>query len=384
MQGTLLTDIGEFGLIERLVQAWEASGKKKEMTHTDFFGSIDADQTGVGAAGLRLGVGDDAAVIDVPAGRALLTTADMLVEGIHFLWSGTRARSLGRKAIAANISDIAAMGGVPGWALLSIGIPPGAMVEDVEELYAGMGEMASRYGVALAGGDTVRSEQWVISVTLLGIAVREPFTRRGGRDGDLILVTGRVGDAAAGLYLLLNKDIDYTGLSGEAEYLLSRHLDPTPRVREAMVLAEHGGVTAMIDVSDGVASEVHHICRNSGCGAQLDLASLPVSPQAQKLASVTGQTAINWALYGGEDYELLFTAPPDVAPDLIKHLREAAGAPATVIGRLTGVSPGVSARELTPGGVRYVPVPAGGYNHFNPTGKPGVDNNNCRGQAGGE
>lgn len=367
MSRTQLGEVGEFGLIDRLIPAWDAGWRRGRQ-------ELAASGEGEGPDGgeliktcLRLGVGDDAAAIDIPAGKTLLTTTDMLVEGVHFLWLPPRTRLLGRKALAANISDIAAMGGLPGWAFLSIGIPPGAAVEDVEELYAGMGEMAGRFGVVLAGGDTVRSDKWVVSVTLLGLASRAPITRSGGRDGDLILITGTAGDSAAGLHLLLNSGSCRGALSGEEEdYLLSLHLDPLPRVEEARALAEHGGVTAMIDVSDGVASEVHHICRNSGCGARLDLDCLTISALARKLASAVGLPAYQWALYGGEDYELLFTAPPDAAPSLIEQVRLRTGTSVTVIGRLTGAEEGVAAVFPGEPGGKPSPLPARGYNHFAP------------------
>ncbi|MFZ5631342.1 MAG: thiamine-phosphate kinase [Bacillota bacterium] len=366
MKTTPLGDVGEFGLIDRLVRAWEgARGRGGPLLTASGPDGGRPDWGNLVKSCLRLGIGDDAAAIDLPAGKTLLTTADMLVEGVHFLWDFSRARVLGRKALAANISDIAAMGGVPGWVFLSIGAPPRAAVEEAEELYAGMGEMAARFGVVLAGGDTVRSEKWVISVALLGITSRSPISRGGGRAGDLIMVTGTVGDSAAGLQALLNPGAGRAaGLHEETEYLLSRHLDPVPRVEEARALAGHGGVTAMIDVSDGVASEVHHICRNSGCGAWLDLASLPVSRQAKKLAPVIGQEATHWALYGGEDYELLFTASPDTAPSLIKHIQEVTGTPVTVIGVLTGAEGGVLAVEPDELGGRTIPLPQKGYNHF--------------------
>lgn len=366
MKRTPLKEVGEFGLIDRLAKAWETGREREEsLNEPPGPGCIRPPWAGMGKSCLRLGVGDDAAVIDVPAGKSLLTTTDMLVEGVHFLWSQSRARVLGRKALAANISDIAAMGGTPGWAFLSIGLPPRAAVEEAEELYAGMGEMAARFGVVLAGGDTVRSDKWVINITLLGISPGVPITRNGGRPGDLILVTGSVGDSAAGLYLLMNAGAGRDArLQEEYNYLLDRHLNPVPRVWEALSLARHGGVTAMIDVSDGVASEVHHICRNSACGAMLDLSCLPLSRQAKKLASVAGQKAVNWALYGGEDYELLFTAPPDTVPSIIKCIRESTGTEVTVIGRLTGAHEGIVAAGSDNPDKKPAPLQAKGYNHF--------------------
>ncbi|MDD4588337.1 MAG: thiamine-phosphate kinase [Heliobacteriaceae bacterium] len=352
--GTPLKAVGEFGLIERLVKAWQEAGHPS--------GEPAGEPVGwQPAAALNCGVGDDAAVLGLPAGKPLLVTTDMLVEGVHFYWSASRVRLLGRKALAVNISDIAAMGGRPGWAFLSIGVPVGATVETVAELYAGMGEMAARYGVVLAGGDTVRSDRWVINVTLLGLARQKPLTRGGGRAGDLILVTGSVGDAAAGLYLLAQNEGERPA---DREYLLARHLDPSPRVAEAQALVACGGVTAMIDISDGVGSEINHICRASGCGALVDLAALPVSSPARRLAGRVNQPVIEWALAGGEDYELLFSAPPEQVPGLIARVKQVTGTPVTVIGRLTPPEEGV--RGVHPGirGGEPVTLPARGYNHF--------------------
>ncbi len=365
---TLLTEVGEFGLIDRLAAAWERGRRKKPLPERAPGDGVRA-APGAGKPVLRLGIGDDAAAVEIPAGKTLIATTDMLVEGVHFLWSESRVRVLGRKALAANISDIAAMGGVPGWALTSVGIPPRAAVEEVEDLYAGMGEMAALYGVDLAGGDTVSSDNWIISITLLGMVQGEPITRAGGRPGDLIMVTGWVGDSAAGLHLIQNPGAGRdTLLPEDHSYLLSRHLDPQPRVEEALALAGHGGVTAMIDVSDGVASEIHHICRRSGCGARIDPGSLPISPQVLKLSSAVERPAAHWALYGGEDYELLFTAPPDAAPSLVRTVMERTGTRVSVIGRLTGAREGIAA-EVPGGGGRTEPLPAKGYNHFGQAGR---------------
>ncbi len=357
---TPLGEVGEFGLIRRLAGAWETGRRAAAQRHRHCcFDEFDGDSA---ASRLRLGIGDDAAAIDVPNGTVLLSTTDMLVEDIHFMWSGHRARALGRKSMAASVSDIAAMGGLPGWAFLSVGVPQRSAVEDVEELYAGMGESATRFGFVLAGGDTVRSEKWIISVTMLGTALCDPIARSGGRPGDLIMVTGTVGDSAAGLHLLLKNADERNTISGDdGDYLLDRHLDPTPRLREALALARHGGVSAMIDISDGVASEVHHICRSSLCGARLEISRLPVSRQAAGLAGAAGMDVINWALYGGEDYELLFTTRPETAPPLIKLVLERTGTPVSIIGELTEEKEGITARG--PDG-RLSPLPSLGYNHF--------------------
>ncbi|MBC9784601.1 thiamine-phosphate kinase [Heliobacterium chlorum] len=350
-KGTSLSEVGEFGLIARLAAAWQRGAQKPSEQNLP---------------GLRLGIGDDAAVIRMQAGGDLLVTTDMLVEDVHFLWLPHRLRQLGRKALAVNISDIAAMGGKPGWAFLSIGVPAKATVEEVEKIYSGMGEMAACHGVTLAGGDTVRADKWVINVTLLGVAGQEPFTRSGGRPGDAIVVTGTVGDSAAGLHLLFSGEGEKSedDLPEDWRMLISRHLDPTPRVKEALVVAELGGVTAMMDVSDGVSSEVNHICKASGCGARIDLASLPISLAAQRLTESCGRSVFPWALSGGEDYELIFTVSPEKVSSLMASARKKTGTDFTVIGHLTEPGDGITAVHPDINDGAPFPLTAKGYNHF--------------------
>ncbi|MCW2276680.1 thiamine-phosphate kinase [Heliophilum fasciatum] len=377
---TPLSAVGEFGLIARLQEAWEKGGR--ESTEGAIQGeTLEANSHDDGAFqwfpssplwGLRLGIGDDAAVLDFPAGKRCLVTTDMLVEDVHFIWHPERIHLLGRKALAVNISDIAAMGGRPGWAFLSIGVPPHAAVEEVEELYAGMGAVAADYGVLLSGGDTICADKWILNITLIGVAKGEPITRGGGRPGDFILVTGTVGDSAIGLQELLRPHHEFPELAetsgvffrDDASFLLARHFDPTPRVPEALLLAAHGGVTAMMDVSDGISSEVHHLCRASRCGAQIDLTALPISPAAQRWSQAKGESVLPFALTGGEDYELIFTASPAAVPGLMASIQAQTGTTVTVIGQLTEPEAGITAvhPDIDGGAPNY--LPAKGFNHF--------------------
>lgn len=276
-----LRDLGEFGFIDRL--------------------SRTVNQQ----AGVRLGIGDDAAVTEPHAGSVTLTSTDMLVEGVHFDLSYSDPYSLGRKSLAVNLSDIAAMGGRPRFVLLALAIPPTLSVEFLDIFTAGFLALADEHGVALIGGDTCSSKSGlVISVTVLGEQEPALFVSRGGaRPGDHVCVTGTLGDAAVGLELLR---------SGEREgWCVRRHLEPTPRLREGERLAVAGLPTAMIDVSDGLLADLGHILEQSGNGAVIELSRLPLSDNYRETVARLALDPFAPALAGGEDYELLFTLPPD-------------------------------------------------------------------------
>ncbi|KAB2953358.1 thiamine-phosphate kinase [Heliorestis acidaminivorans] len=356
---TPIDAVGEFGLIDQLVEAW-AEGASTRADQYERLCQLLGSKV-IGPFPPRLAVGDDGAILDIPPQRPLLTTTDMLVEGVHFLWSSERISSLGRKALAVNISDIAAMGGVPSWAFLSIAVPRKASVEDVRALYYAMGEIAGCYGITLAGGDTVQSDKWVINVTLLGLAIKEPVRRSGGEEGDLIAVTGSLGDSAAGLHLLLSS----SQLKGAGEsYLLQRHLEPTPRVMEASILVQQDAVKAMLDISDGLSSEIHHLCRQSQCGALIDLSALPISEEAQSLAHSIDQSALDWALSGGEDFELLFTIAREKAESLQELIHNETGTAISFIGELRNSSEGIRIYNSSNKEKKSYPLEARGYNHF--------------------
>lgn len=232
-----------------------------------------------------VGPGDDCAVL-APSGRSLLVTTDLLTDGTDFVLSEVGPRAAGRKAMAVNLSDIAAMAGLPTAAVVAVALPRGGGRSVGEELYDGIREVADEFGVAVVGGDT---NSWagglVVAVTVFGEATaRGPVLRSGARPGDWVFVTGPVGGSIRG-----------------------RHLTPTPRVREALRLHNEVDLHAMIDVSDGLAADLNHILEESHCGAVLDAAAIPIHPDAGQLARTTGRPPLAHALGDGEDFELLFT-----------------------------------------------------------------------------
>ncbi len=238
---------------------------------------------------LRLGIGDDTASLAFPDPANCLVTVDMLMEGVHFTIPPATPRQIGRKALGVNLSDIAAMAGRPLAAVISLALPRGRPSGFVEELYAGIADMAERFHVAIAGGDT---NSWqgplVISITVLGEATgRGAVTRSGAQPGDHLFVTGDLGGSLAG-----------------------KHLDFTPRINEALALHERVDLHAMIDLSDGLASDLAHIVAESRVGAILDEAAIPVSEAARAAAENDGRSAWEHALADGEDFELLFAVAP--------------------------------------------------------------------------
>lgn len=324
-----LRELGEFGLIERIA------------------GRVPRKP------GVKIGIGDDAAAIEPTAGFLSLFTTDMLVEGVHFNLSLCDPATLGRKSLSVNLSDIAAMGGIPRHFLLSLAIPVDVPVEFLDAFIEGALERGEQFGVTLIGGDTSSSPAGlIISVTVIGEQSPDLIVRRGvARPGDLIYVTGTLGDAALGLALLKAGERDGTAIA--------RQLDPFPRVREGMKLAEGGIPSAMIDISDGLLADLGHILDHSGTGARLYLEKLPISGEYREKQLLFKDEFFLFPLSGGEDYELLFTAPPGKVPALQSIFAET-GTATTVIGEITPY-PGLSV--LTPSGIEYSPQHKG-YNHF--------------------
>jgi thiamine-monophosphate kinase len=285
-----------------------------------------------------LGIGDDAAAWPAAPGKLVVATTDMLVEGIHFRLDWTSPSDLGWKALAVNLSDLAAMGAVPGRALVSVALIP-EQAALVEEMYEGMSELARLTGTRIVGGDTVRSPgPLVVNVALIGEADPDGLLRRDRAvPGDLLLVTGSVGVSAAGLALLLEGDVARLNRP-EAEPLLAAHHRPVPRLAAGLTLAALGGRCA-IDVSDGVASEAHHLASASGVAIELDPEKLPLHTAA--VALLGEAPARRLALSGGEDYQLLFTAPEARLAEITAAM--AALGPedcVTIVGRVTGLAPG--------------------------------------------
>jgi thiamine-monophosphate kinase len=292
-----------------------------------------------------LGVGDDAALLHVPAGTVLVATTDTLVEGVHFL-PDAPADSVGHQALAVNLSDLAAMGAEPAWALLSLSLP--AVDEGwLAAFAAGFHTLASRSGVALVGGDTVRGPL-VITVTALGhIEHARALTRSGARPGDHLYVSGHPGEAAAGLELLRR---NATGLPDDR--CVRRYRYAEPRIELGRALCTQA--TAAMDVSDGLLGDLAKLCTASGVGARVDLEHLPLS--ATLLARCTHEAAEQHALNGGDDYELLFTLPPDRDP--VSFL-PATSVRVTRIGTIVAEPGVVCLRDGTP-----VDCAARGHDHF--------------------
>ena len=314
---------------------------------------------------LLLGIGDDAAVIRQIDGRDTVITADLLVEDIDFRRSTTRAPLLGHKALAVSLSDIAAMGARPRWAMLSLGVPVDVWQSDfVDQFYEGFFRLADHYGVTLIGGDVSRTpERIVVDSIVLGEALSGYAVRRSGaRPGDHIFVTGQLGGAAAGLRLLergarQGEKAKQRRPSRVVRALMLRQLRPVPRVEWGEMLGRERLATAMIDLSDGLSSDLAHLCEESGTGARIEVARIPVDPS---VASICGRRALDplmLALHGGEDFELLFTVRPRDLRWLPQHL---GGVPVTYIGDITRKS----GRIILVEGARQWTLEPKGFEHF--------------------
>lgn len=283
--------------------------------------------------GVALGIGDDCAALAVAGEDFLLWTVDTLIEGVHFDLAYFSLPQLGRKALAVNLSDIAAMGGEPLYALLSLGWPRHRDVTGALALGEGLAQAAQEYGVAVIGGDTVASPGSVmVTLSLLGRVPRdEMLTRQGARVGDRLYVTGPLGEAAAGLEILQR------GLAPDSELhstLCDAHLAPRPQLQAGRVLASQKLATALIDLSDGVATDLGHVCRASRVGARVPAATAPVSARVKAAAADLGVDPLDLALKGGEDYQLLFTSPAEKAPALFQAFAQAGLPPPLPLGEI--------------------------------------------------
>ncbi|WP_413624106.1 thiamine-phosphate kinase [Luteibacter sp. Lutesp34] len=293
------------------------------------------------------GIGDDAAVVAVPAGRELAIAVDTLVEGVHFP-VGTAPVDIGWKALAVNLSDLAAMGATPAWALLALTTPDGDKTF-FDGLARGFAELATPYRLALIGGDTTRGPL-TVTVAVHGFcAPGEALLRSGARVGDVVMVTGTLGDAAAGLRCLAEPDPSLYGA------LVERLNRPTPRVSAGQAL--RGMATACIDVSDGLVADLGHMCAASGVGADIEAAMLPRS--SALLTHFSDADTLDFALGGGDDYELCFTVPADRAGEVGATLSRL-GCGATRIGRIVE---GAGVRVLDEHGNVHEPARSG-WNHF--------------------
>ena len=328
-----LSSLGEFGLIESI----------RKMTSRK-------------SSSVLIGVGDDAAALKFSSSSILLATTDMLLEGIHFDLTYTDFYSLGWKSAAANLSDIAAMGGIPRFCLTSLGIPSTVSVEHIKDFYRGFNAVLKAHATVLVGGDTCSSrEGFVVNVVVLGGSEKTRIvTRSGAKPGDRVFVTGTLGDAAAGLELLRTR----AGIRKQRPWekiLTQKHLRPRPRVEWGILIARSRCVHAMIDISDGLSSDLSHICEKSGVGAKIFSKNIPCSRSLHAAEDELSKTPVQYALSGGEDYELLFTASPRSANKLKKL-----GMPLTEIGEITRTRKLVLVDEQ---GITNPLVPTG-YDHF--------------------
>jgi thiamine-monophosphate kinase len=315
---------GEFNLIERLAKL------------------VPGDRTEV----LR-GIGDDAAVLRIAPEPApyLLVTTDMLVENHHFRRAWATAEQIGIKAAECNMSDIAAMGGTPMWMFSSISLPEDIDVAWVEGMYRGLSQSCRARNVVLIGGDITRGQAVTINITLLGSVSPELLClRSSAHPGDIIMVTGTLGASAAG-YAMLNAG------HRPSAYLRKKHLTPASRLDISGRLASVAH--AMIDISDGLGAEVRHICEQSRVGANIDAAAIPIHEEVKAAARRLGTDPLQWALSGGEDFELLFTIAPE-------NLDQIGSASCFRIGEITGFPGKILLTDPQAGST---PLP-GGYDHF--------------------
>jgi thiamine-monophosphate kinase len=349
------------GVLDKLAGEWRAvekrGGRRRRRAPMEFdlIESIRR-RTDTARGDVVLGIGDDAALLRPPPGHELVAAHDVLVEGVHFP-VGTAGADLGWKALAVNLSDLAAMGATAAWALLGLTLPQGDRAF-VDALADGFARLAAEHRVALVGGDTTRGPLSV-AVTALGLVpAGQALRRSGARAGEMVYVTGSLGDAAGGLRCLDRNDALSAALmgapSGTRERLLSRLNRPQPRLAAGAVL--RGQASACIDVSDGLLADLGHIAAASGLAARIDAEAVPCSPP---LLELFGDEALRLALAGGDDYELCFTVAPERAAQVAADLARS-GSGATRIGRMVAGA-GVTVHD---GEGRQLATPRHGWDHF--------------------
>ncbi|MEI6285558.1 MAG: thiamine-phosphate kinase [Bacillota bacterium] len=332
------------------------NGKQQLVSEVGEFGLIDIINTDtiIDKMHVLKGIGDDCAVVRTadPNSYQLFTT-DMLVESIHFS-KLMQDEDVGYKAIICSVSDIAAMGGMPRDCLISLGTPGNIEVARIERLYAGMRQACKAYNVNIIGGDTVCSPQGIIiNVALTGtIDSRYVVYRSGASIGDLVVVSGKLGLSAIGL-VLLQQQIAQTA---ENQHFFEKHCRPTARVELGQLLAKHGA-TAMNDISDGLASELNEIANSSAVGILIDERLIPVARLPLAIEALLEKSSTHYALYGGEDYELVFT----IAPSSYARFSAATKAAVAVIGQVTAEFSGVQLRTIDGS---LITLESRGYNHF--------------------
>ena len=336
----ILSDVGEFGLIDRLQQLLM--------------------QEGVTTDAVSAGIGDDCAAFYPRTGYELLVTCDCMVERSHYLPEWISAFDLGRRAMVMNISDIGAMGGVPLYAAVSLGLRPDTPVAYVETVYRGFLHELNPFGASIIGGNLTKTHAAMfIDITLIGEVEPGISPRRtDAQPGDDILVTGHPGQSAAGLYLLLERE-GFSDLS--VHPLVQVYNTPAHRAREGRAVALTGCAHAMIDTSDGILGDLGHICQESQVGAELDQKQFPISEALRVAANELGRDPVDLFLHDSDDYELIITCLPENVPQIRDAIRKISDIPVTQIGRLTGQSEGVWL--IQPNGTRR-PIMPSGWDHF--------------------
>jgi thiamine-monophosphate kinase len=336
-----VSEIGEFQLIRTL-----ARGFSPPRSHT------------------LIGMGDDAALLAHPSSAHLVISTDLLVENIHFSKHTSSFYDLGYKAAVANLSDVAAMGATPTYILVAVALPSHVKYGDWKDLYRGLSVPCKAHGVQLVGGDTSASDSSLfLAITILGqVEPGRALTRSGAHEGDVIYVSGSLGNSAAGLACLTQQASleNISPLRQPMKFLIRRHLQPTPRIALGRLLSSRRLASAALDLSDGLSGDITHLCQQSQVGALIQTASLPLSPQLIAYASQVNIDPLAWALHGGEEYELLFTVPQKKQHRLelaVKQLR----IPATAIGVITSRRSGIQVTRPDGRTLKLVPK---SYVHF--------------------
>src|SRR6185503_2764928 len=330
----------------------------------DFINSL-RQRVGSSSQSIVTGIGDDAAVFRNSSGKETVISTDLLVEDIDFRRTTTPPYLLGHKALAVSLSDLAAMGARPLWALVSIGLPEDVWQTDfVDRMYDGLMDLANRYGVQLIGGDTSRTNEQIVidSIAIGECSAGMAVKRNGASPGDQIFVTGSLGAAAAGLRLIeRGAHLAEQNLGDEdsqkLDHVLLRQLRPEARVGWGIVLGEERLATAMIDLSDGLSSDINHVCEASNVGALIDASLLPIDERVVELCGRRALDPLQLALHGGEDFELLFTVHPE---NVTRLPRRVDGVEIKRIGEVTGAADGVKISE----GTRIWDLKPGGWKHF--------------------
>jgi thiamine-monophosphate kinase len=343
--------------------------KRNEIEWVDYI----RQQFTQGASHKNLFIGDDCAIFEPAQDEKFIVSTDMLVEHIHFTRQYFRPEEIGKRALAVNLSDIAAMGGCPLYYLLGLGIPENYTDKELENFFEGCRETGQKFGIQLIGGDLNRTgDIFIIGVTVIGnVQSRTQLQRSGARTGDLLCVSGTLGDSKLGM-IMLNKFYDKNGSevleseddehgrrSSDYKYLVNRHKLPEPRIREGLILARSGTATAAIDISDGLTIDLERLVQESGVGCRVQLKKIPVSDAAQRFTNSLDLNLLELAVSGGEDFELLFTINPQSLATVEREFKDM-GTKLSVIGEILEQGAGITYIDINGESV----TPPRGYLHF--------------------